>query len=134
MKNHRARYPKVILLFLVMFSLLACGCDSEKVRYPCPSDEGLAHWLIGWDVLYAKGLIFDDYWTIEKGEISDLKVLTVSKDEQTGIISATISFNATAQGQGIKVDNAILRYRESKAKDYLTLVDRVLVSCYRIGN
>lgn len=132
MTNHRTRYPKAILLFLVMFSLLACGWDWGKVRYPYPSNEGLAQWLVGWRVVYVKGLIFDDYWTIEKGEISDLKVLAVSKDEQSGIISATISFNATAQGRGVKVDNAILRYRESKT--HLTLVDRVLVSYYRIGN
>ena len=101
---------------------------------PRPRDEGFIEWMQGKKVKYDTVLLFDSYWTIEKGEVSNFRVLRITENQAEKIYSATISFKATAKGTGIDVSEAIIRYKDSLQDNKLTFMDFIPVKFSKIGN
>jgi hypothetical protein len=105
---------------------------SNPAGYPAPTNY--SNWLDGERVVCEKGVIFDSAWRIRKQEISDFKVVKVAKDAQVNYFTATASFNATAEGKGIHVEEGLIRYREDPATDQLWFLEFVPKNVAKIGN
>jgi hypothetical protein len=114
-------------------SALTTGCSNPE-GLPRPSDAGFIDWLNGQRVTSAKGVIFDDVWRIDPGEVSDFKVVRITNNPADHIYTATVSFRATAKGRGIQVSEGAIRYKNASEPGKLQFVDFVPVSVARIGN
>jgi hypothetical protein len=127
------RTPKCLLVVLAgAVSVTTTGCSNPSAL-PRPSDAGFIDWLNGQRVTYAKGVIFDDVWRIDPGEVSDFKVIRIANNPDR-IYTATVSFRATAKGRGIQVNEGAIRYKNANQDSKLEFVDFVPVSVARIGN
>ena len=124
------------LVTIVMYSILLSGCGDFLSTNTLPrcSDEGFLDWLNGKEITLEKGFLFNSTWQLEKGEISDFKVLRVTENSVDKIYTATVSFKATAKGSGVNVSEAMIRYRQAPDKDKLKFVDFTPVTAFRIGN
>ena len=130
--------PKCFLVFLVVvLNGLMIGCSNPH-NLPLPSDAGLIDWLKGQKVTTAKGVIFDDVWTIESGEVSDFRVISVTKNPSDKIYTVTVSFRAIGKGRGIHVREGVIRYKDVNRSGVnegkLHFIDFTPVSFVRIGN
>jgi hypothetical protein len=101
---------------------------------PRPEDAGFIDWLIGKDITVEKGMVFDSWWHVEPGEISDFKVIGISESLPDRTYTATVSFRATARGRGIQVREGLIRYKNADTPGKLKFVEFVPVSVSRIGN
>ncbi|MFZ4764936.1 MAG: hypothetical protein ACOYMN_08265 [Roseimicrobium sp.] len=108
--------------------------DLNKPTLKRVSDEAFISWLVGKRIVTSKGLIFDDYWTIKKGEISAFKFINVTQNPSDQIYTATVSFRATATGRGVEVKGALIRYKEGDNVTLAKFVDFVPVKVAVIGN
>lgn len=138
---------KCLLPIIVVCTLFAMigGCESKSGV----GDAKLIEWLNGQKVTVAKGLIFDSVWRIEPGEISDFKVIRNSevtpdpKYPNSRCLTAHVSFRATVKGQGIQINDGIIRYKYHAPPRNLfsptvtftdDFIDFVPISVSRIGN
>lgn len=95
---------------------------------PRPDDTGLKDWLIGQQFVTKKGLVFDDRWSILAGEIADFKVMGVTENRSDGTYTATIAFSLASPTAKVKVNEAVIRYRETSDGKRLQFVAFVPVS------
>lgn len=105
---------------------------SRAQTIPYPTD--FTKWLVGNVITVEKGIIWDDRWTIEPGEVSDLRILKLSQNPTDNIYTATVSFRATARGRGIQVNEAVIRYRDGAEPGQLTFVEFVPIAVAKIGD
>ena len=121
------------VLVVSALSALITGCTNPE-GLPRLSDAGFIAWLDGQRVTSAKGVIFDDVWRIESGEVSDFKVIRITNNPADRIYTATVSFRATAKGKGIQVGEAAIRYKDATESGKAQFVDFVPISVSQIGN
>jgi len=114
-------------------SALMTGCSNPE-GLPRPTDAGFIDWLNGQRVTSAQGVIFDDVWRIDPGEVSDFKVIRITNNPADRIYTATVSFRATAKGSGIEVSEGSIRYKDANEKGKIQFVDFVPITVKRIGN
>ncbi len=128
----------VVAVYIFAPETLPFGLGLSQ-NVPRASNEDFMAWLVGQSVTVEKGIIFDDRWRIEKGQITDFKLIKVANNKADKIYTATIAFRASANGRGIQVNEAMLRYRNAidannlVSEDKLQFVDFVPISVSRIG-
>ena len=136
------------LLPIVVCTLFAMivGCGG-KSRVDDIRDATLIDWLNDKKVTVAKGVIFDDVWRIEPGQVSDFKVIRDTENprdpsNQDRCFTAHVSFRATVKGQGIQINEGMIRYTHTKpprslvgpTATFVKFIDFVPLSVNRIGN
>jgi hypothetical protein len=121
-------------LCMLLLSLTTLGCgDIQTYTAPRPTDARFITWLEGEKIVVEKGLIFNSTWTIEKGEVSDFKIINVTRNSADMVYSAMMSFRVIAQNKGLYVQG-VCRYQPGKEKDTLVFVDFTPTSNSKIGN
>lgn len=101
---------------------------------PRPADDGFIDWLTGKVITTKKRWLIDEWWKVQKGEVSDFQVLKIAENPADKIYTATVSFRATAKGRGIQVTEAMIRYKPATEPGTLQFVEFVPVTFSRIGN
>jgi hypothetical protein len=101
---------------------------------PRPNDAGFIRWLIGVEVATEVKPFGRIRGIIRKGQVSDFQVIRITKNPADNVCCATVSFNATAHGRGVRVGEAMIRYKSSMEDGKLQFVDFTPVSVSYIGN
>jgi hypothetical protein len=103
---------------------------------PRPADAGFIKWieLFGSKIVLKKGIVFDDKWEIKPGQISEFYVHRLTENAEEHSYTATVSFLATSYGQGIRVSEAKIRYRDASEPNTLEFVEFIPISVKPIGN
>lgn len=102
-------------------------------KLPRLDDSGFIEFLTGSQVLVEKGIIFDDTWTIRKGEVSAFVVNLITENPADKVLCADVSFNVSSGGKGLAV-RGNLRYKRVPNRSLLMLVDFTATSKTKTGN
>ena len=123
---HRHALTTVLLLS-------ACALIGCELATPRPTNAGFIEWLVGQRVTSAPGIIFNDVWLIEGGELSEFQVHKITTNPAIQTYAATVSFRATASGKGIQVSEAVIRYKHAEKLGKLQFVEFIVVAVSKIG-
>ena len=102
--RHHITWTVIILLNLMFWG----GCD-DPAYYNRPTPQLCTEWLDGKQILVAKGMLLDDYWTIRQSEFKSFDITSITKDN-TGLYTAQVKFDLADGAKKLRV-YATMTYR-----------------------
>jgi len=96
----------LILLLLTFGANGHCGIW-QKWTVSRPADFNLVKALLGHTLIVEKGIFFDTKWSIQKDDISNLKVTDSSALSPEGIYFVTVKFQLIREGKGLRVEGVM---------------------------
>ena len=132
----KARLLLLVFLAGLCSLITSCGDINRTVNshtLPRPSDAGIIEWLTGQQITFDKlwGIPLSG-WTVEKGEVSTLEVISVSQNPADQVLAADLKFTVLARGRGAHI-TGILRYRLLE-NHHLQYVDFTSTGAQKFGN